>query len=288
VFIVSTPRSGSTLLRAMLAQHPKLFSPPELHLLPFFSLQERQTKTTSLGCEWMQRGLVSAIVELEGVSPGAAKMKIANLAATGATIDDVYSTLASLAGGRTLVDKTPTYGFHKKWLENAERRFRESRYIFLIRHPIANSESFVRLRLHRLLGPRWLVWDENPWRFAEKCWCSSNLHIEELLKDVQTSRQIEIRYEDLVQDPEAILSRICDFLKLKYCPEMLFPYRNKNTLVDSENHSATLGDPTFLNHYGIEKPRVLEQSCPLRAASLNETTIRIAGRFDYSLELQKD
>lgn len=33
-FILSSPRSGSTLLRVMLAGHPGLYSPPELHLLP--------------------------------------------------------------------------------------------------------------------------------------------------------------------------------------------------------------------------------------------------------------
>src|SRR5438874_2417 len=37
-FLLSSPRSGSTLLRVMLAGHPALFVPPELHLLPFSSM----------------------------------------------------------------------------------------------------------------------------------------------------------------------------------------------------------------------------------------------------------
>ncbi|OQW93758.1 MAG: hypothetical protein BWK79_09495, partial [Beggiatoa sp. IS2] len=43
VFILSSPRSGSTLLRVMLAGHSQLFAPPELHLLTFNTLAERQS-----------------------------------------------------------------------------------------------------------------------------------------------------------------------------------------------------------------------------------------------------
>src|SRR5205823_4379308 len=39
VFVLSSPRSGSTLLRVMLAGHRDLFSPPELHLLPYDDLR---------------------------------------------------------------------------------------------------------------------------------------------------------------------------------------------------------------------------------------------------------
>ena len=38
VFVLSPPRSGSTLLRVMLGGHPRLFAPPELELLSFNTL----------------------------------------------------------------------------------------------------------------------------------------------------------------------------------------------------------------------------------------------------------
>ena len=40
VFLHSSPRSGSTLLRVMLAGHPDLFCPPELDILPFERMGE--------------------------------------------------------------------------------------------------------------------------------------------------------------------------------------------------------------------------------------------------------
>src|SRR3954466_6093857 len=42
VFVLSPPRSGSTLFRVMLAGHPGLFAPPELELLSFNTLAERR------------------------------------------------------------------------------------------------------------------------------------------------------------------------------------------------------------------------------------------------------
>jgi len=44
IFILSPPRSGSTLLRVILGGHPSLFSPPELYLLSFNTLQQRKEK----------------------------------------------------------------------------------------------------------------------------------------------------------------------------------------------------------------------------------------------------
>ena len=41
IFVLSPPRSGSTLFRVMLAGHPELFAPPELELLPFETLADR-------------------------------------------------------------------------------------------------------------------------------------------------------------------------------------------------------------------------------------------------------
>jgi hypothetical protein len=46
IFVLSPPRSGSTLLRIMLAGNPRLFSPPELELLSFNTLGERKQAFT--------------------------------------------------------------------------------------------------------------------------------------------------------------------------------------------------------------------------------------------------
>ena len=56
-------RSGSTLLRIMLAGNPRLFAPPELQLLCFEDLAER--KAAFVGYDkYLQEGATRAIMEI--------------------------------------------------------------------------------------------------------------------------------------------------------------------------------------------------------------------------------
>ena len=60
IFILSAPRSGSTLLRVMLAGNPQLFSPPELALLSFQSLRERKNRLSGR-YSWLVRGCIQGV-----------------------------------------------------------------------------------------------------------------------------------------------------------------------------------------------------------------------------------
>ncbi|MFP5286522.1 MAG: amino acid adenylation domain-containing protein, partial [Thermoanaerobaculia bacterium] len=68
VFVLSPPRSGSTLLRVMLAGHPRLFAPPELELLNFNTLADRRAAYTGRD-SFSLEGLIRAILEVRGCGP---------------------------------------------------------------------------------------------------------------------------------------------------------------------------------------------------------------------------
>jgi amino acid adenylation domain-containing protein len=75
VFVLSPPRSGSTLLRVLLGGHPHLFAPPELELLTFDTLAERRDAFSGRNAFWLE-GALRAVVQLRtsglsGVGPGA-------------------------------------------------------------------------------------------------------------------------------------------------------------------------------------------------------------------------
>lgn len=252
VFILCAPRSGSTLLRAMLAGHPDLVAPPELHLLPFASLGAMAWETQTMGFGWMRRGLVTAFVALKGLSPVMAEMHVAGLEAQDVPIGEVYAELQRLASPRLIVDKTPTYALHPAWLRRAESLFESARYIHLTRHPYAVMESFVRLRFHRLLGKHWPVWDENPWRYAEKCWGVSQRHVLDFLRGVPDSRHMRVRFEDLAARPEEALRQIVGFLELPFDPALLTPFVGERWLRDGDGKGAAIGDPRFLSRSALD------------------------------------
>ena len=62
IFVLSPPRSGSTLLRVMLGGHPDLFAPPELELLSFIGMAERRSTFTGRDVFWITKPRLSVVI----------------------------------------------------------------------------------------------------------------------------------------------------------------------------------------------------------------------------------
>ncbi|WP_435103187.1 SDR family NAD(P)-dependent oxidoreductase [Arhodomonas sp. AD133] len=245
VFVLSTPRAGSTLLRAMLQGHPGLFAPPELHLLGYGTLQERRTGLAETGLE---EGLIDAVRHLRGVSAEVARAEIEAITEEGGTIADAYRLLQSLAAPASLVDKSPTYGRDPEVLRQSRELCPNARYVHLVRDPRAVAESIVRNRFHRLIDPH----GEDPWQTAEAIWRRINRNVIEFLRDVPDGNQLTVRYEDLVRDPQSEMHRICEFLGVTPDREMLDPYGGERMLDGLHEGSLSIGDPNFLQHEQID------------------------------------
>src|SRR6185295_18998011 len=93
-FILSSPRAGSTLLRVMLAGHPALFCPPELHLLEFDTLRDREQ---ALGASYLGEGLQRAVMELERLDAAASRRRIQDWLDEDLSTQAVYERLQTLA-----------------------------------------------------------------------------------------------------------------------------------------------------------------------------------------------
>lgn len=245
VFLLSGPRSGSTLLRVMLAGHRDLFSPPELHLLPFDTMQQRQEE---LDFTYLGEGLQRAFMELQGLDAGEGEAVVHDLTAQNLPIQGVYRQLQELAGERLVVDKSPSYGARMETLERAEVLFEEPKYIHLLRHPYSSVESSVRIRIDRLLG----VDDVDPYEFAEQVWATMNGNIMDFLQKVPLNRRLLIRFEDLVSEPARVAGDLCAFLGIPYDEALLSPYEGQRMTDGIHAVSMSTGDPNFQRHDRIE------------------------------------
>lgn len=229
-FILSTGRSGSTLLRVMLAGHSGLFCPPELHLLPYASLSQRRAKVPS---RHFEQGLARALMELQG---GTMAEAIAALESwREMDTQRVFERLQQLAEPRHLVDKSPSNLNRMQSLARAEGAFEGARYIHLVRHPIAVMESYVRNRFHKIRGA-----DPLPsLDLAELDWTVTNRHGTRFLESIEPSRKLLVRYEELVTKPEPTLARILTFLGLEFEAAVLAPFSGAR-MIDGA------GDPGFV------------------------------------------
>jgi acyl transferase domain-containing protein/acyl-CoA synthetase (AMP-forming)/AMP-acid ligase II/pimeloyl-ACP methyl ester carboxylesterase/acyl carrier protein len=275
-FILSSPRSGSTLLRVMLAGHPLLASPPELHLLPFETMMEREQ---ALGVSQLGEGLKRAFMALKGIDADQSQQLVAELLQKNATVKEVYQQLQQLAGDRLLIDKSPTYASNRETLEKAEAIFEGAKYIHLVRHPYSVIESFARMRMDKLVSSG----EGDPYDLAELIWRDSNQNILNLAEEIGSDRYHLVYYEDLVSKPQVVLEDICEFLEIPFDAAVLTPYQG-DRMTDGVNDTAmSLGDPNFLMHQTIDAQLGETWKAIKLPVMLGKYTQQLAQQLNYEL-----
>ena len=285
VFILSPPRSGSTLLRIMLAGHPGLFAPPELALLPFNTLADRAT-VFSGRFQIRLEGAIRAWMELEGCQADQARASLEQAAAEGLTIQQFYGRLQERAPGQMLVDKTAYYALDLDTLRQAEMRFEQARYIHLCRHPRGMIHSFEAVRQEQIFFEDLPPFP--PRKLAELTWLISHQNIMAFLADIPRHRQHQVRYEDLVYHPQETALGLAHFLEMEPHPNLWQPYKQQegrmtNGLYNTP-HSRMVGDVKFHQHQKID-PAIADA---WRAANipdfLSPMTWQVAQTLGYSPE----
>jgi amino acid adenylation domain-containing protein len=276
-FILSAPRSGSTLLRVMLGGHPDLFAPPELELLGFETMAGRAAGlaggTASLG-----DGLAHALTELERLTPDQAHDVLR--AAGDEPVGLLYERIQHRLGGRLLVEKTSTYATDAAALRRAELLFDEPRYLHLVRHPAAMIRSYQQVRLDQVFRHR------HPFtgrELAELTWQTATDNVARLLAGLPPHRHLTVRFEDLLADPERTLTRITGFLGVPFDPVLLEPYDGRRDRMSGGLHpeSRMAGDPRFHQHTDLDRGVADAWRTTFDLGSLSTVTTTLARRYGY-------
>ncbi|MEW6735522.1 MAG: amino acid adenylation domain-containing protein, partial [Acidobacteriota bacterium] len=283
IFILSAPRSGSTLFRVMLGGHPLLFAPPELEILSFNTLKERKHAFTGRDNFWLE-GAIRAVMELKNCNAEMASEIIEDCERRDLTTQEFYQLLQEWLGERRLVDKTPAYALDLTTLKRAEEDFDNALYIHLQRHPGGMIRSFEQARLDQILSRY-----KHPFstrEFAELVWIISQENIREFLSTIPASRQHYVKFEDLVSKPEATLQAVCQFLDIDFHPDLLEPYKNREKRMTDGIHTVSrmLGDVKFHQHTKIDASVANQWQEDSSIVPLGETTWKVARLLGYQLE----
>jgi aryl carrier-like protein len=280
VFILSPPRSGTTLLRVMLAGHPELFAAPELQLLGFNSLAERKIAFKGKFSLWLE-GTVRTLMECNRCDADQAKRLMEEYEAEDLTTKHFYRVLQAKIGDRTLVDKSPSYALDPKALRKAERDFRDPLYIHLTRHPYPMVRSFEEIHMDQVL-----FLHEHPYsvrQLGELVWAISHMNIVEFLEGIPQDRQVRIRFEDLVARPREVMEDMCERLNLEFHEDLLDPYKEKEGRMTDGIHAAStpMGDMKFHKHGSIQ-PEVADKLKEVATDNfLGDVTWSLAKTFGY-------
>jgi protein-tyrosine sulfotransferase len=202
IIVLGSPRSGTTLLRRLLDAHEAICCPPETHLLNACSRFLREER---FGPDFFM-----------GVGTG--------LSFSGFTEHEILDRLRDLVlsfvreicarqGKRRWAEKSAFDAFH---VDNIYRLFGDScRYLCVFRHGLDvvcslkefsdKTEAFVG-ELHD-----YICRYNSPFEAFAHAWVDVNARLLQLVAD-HPGVCCPVRYEDLVMDPVAELSRIFDFL----------------------------------------------------------------------------
>ena len=279
LFVLAPPRSGTSLLRVMLAGHPEIFATSELHLLEFNTLAERKAAFAGKYSLWLE-GLIRTVMEIKRSSVEEAIRIVEELEARNLPIKQTYQLLQEWLGGKLLVEKTPSYGLDLETLKRAEEDFENPLYIHLVRHPQAMVRSFERNHLDQVYFRYEHSFSGR--ELGELYWLMVNQNALEFLKAVPEHRKVCIRFEDLVTRPAEVMQRLSHTFGIGFHPDMLEPYKDTDKkMVDGVHaQSRSMTDAKFFSYQRIEA-KVAQESMNEENDFLSELTWELAKAFGY-------
>ena len=212
LILLGVSRSGTTLLRVILDRSPGVAIPDESFFVPL--LARRQGRTIDA-----ERFLddVSRIPTIRdwGVSVADVAGRIRSGMLTGGAIAAIYESYADAAGKPRWGDKTPMYMRHLGLLA---RLFPDAQYVHLVRDGRDAALSF--LQMPEGTFTRTWAHPRTPAQFA--ClWRKEVGDARALGRRVGEARYHEVRYEELVAEPESVVRRICVFAAIPFERTML-------------------------------------------------------------------
>jgi hypothetical protein len=206
IFIVGCGRSGTSLLRRLLNQHPLIGIPLEsLFIVDYLQASSR------IPVERMA-GMLVREPELRewGIHPTRADLQGSATAAE--AIDRLHRLYLAPRGKGRWGQKTPRFVRHLPLLRT---HFPDARFIHLVRDPRAVAASLIRSNVHRSTA----YYGARRWRMDVDFGLAFEQQAPEAVQ--------RIAYEELVSTPEAALRRLCAFCGLDFDPAMLAPPRGE-------------------------------------------------------------
>jgi thioesterase domain-containing protein len=118
---------------------------------------------------------------------------------------------------------------------------------------------------------------------AELLWLQSHQNILQFLQTVPASRHYTVKFENLVNRPQATVESLCEFLEVPFHPNMLQPYQDqKQRMTDGvQAEGRMLGDVKFHRHRQIEAQAADAWKQTYQDDFLSDLTWAVAEQLNY-------
>ena len=298
LFLLAPPRSFTSLINAMIGQHPQAFGLPELCLFNVEKLKELwMRKSDEIGDETKARqGLLRAVAEIYAGEQSSAAVTMAThwaAARQERSTASVYQELVEKIDPFIAVEKSPAYTISLKRLRSIHDTFPDARFLHLVRHPVGQCKSVMSMNEGAFalfvnsidfLEDRAVVEPQFQWH-------DLNVNILNFLDEVPQHQQMRIRGEDIMSNPPQFLKRICRWLGIRdddeAVEEMMHPERSPFACFGPID--ALFGnDPNFLRGPTLRETKIklppLNKPVPWEREQtfLRPEVIALAQEFGYT------
>jgi Sulfotransferase family len=225
VFILAAPHSLSSLLGAVLGQHPEVYATPGLHLhggaLVCDSIAIARNERPS-----QMHSLLRTIAHLYSSEQTVESIEMARRwlrRRDHLPSSQVHREICQKAAPRVLVERCPVHADATTILSSIGGAFPDARFVYLVRHPFAQGKA----TLGDLQSAKKLIRDhrQNETQTAELdpqfAWFETQIAILEFLDAMPKESQWHLRVEDLAAEPTAVLGDLCSWLGLAWSSDIL-------------------------------------------------------------------
>ena len=237
IFLISLPRSGSTLLQSIIGGHSYVHTTPEPWItLPLLYSQKQN------GVESEYDHITATIASsefFESMLNGQKVLKEARIN----YLTTIYKQIIEESGKRFYLDKTSRNYLVIKELKEL---FPKGKFIFLTRNPIAFFSSYLDVMVcgnwSRLSKPNFKSDLINGYRYLTKG------------LEIASENNYLISYEKIVVDTDEVIKDLCNFLNIKYEKEIK-SYNNclskmRGKLIDPKSiHKHTEPVDSYINNW---------------------------------------
>jgi hypothetical protein len=260
IFVLAPPRSFTSIVCAMLGQHPDLYGFPETQLFTTATLADKLTVDPHAPHR-IRNGLLRVVAQLYFGEQNDHTVRLASAWLSRRahfSTGYVFELLAERVSPLRPVEKSPDVVYEVASLRRALDFFPNARFLHLVRHPWGYCES--NLRYYRTLLargrqlPSWMFCSATTVDVADsghqsnvdgrildpqRGWYLHNSRIRKFFDVIPDAQRMWVRGEDVIGQPDEGLTRIAEWLGLRSDAEAIDRMKHPE-----RSPYASIGPPT--------------------------------------------
>jgi hypothetical protein len=278
IFILGGSHSFTSLIGTILGQHPQTYGVSELNLFVADTLEQVTKKFTDI--LYIQiHGLLRTISQIYTGEQTILSIDTAKrwlLTHYHWTTAEIYSELCRKVAPLRIVDHSRSYSSNPEVLERIRLAFPEAHYLHVVRHPRSQGEALVNDEHGNTIAiaNNFVDNSTNPPTLEPQIgWYRVQRTILDFLNTIPETHQMQVRSEDVLNEPLLSWQKICCWLNLGWDESML------DIILHPENSPYANFGP-FSAHLGTEAAFLRSPTIPNAPIELNKLDGPLSWRFD--------